>query len=60
MPTHQIATVPIAALVIIGSILVALGLLVAGSLEIVGLGLGALIVAAALGTFLAISASRRP
>jgi len=59
MPTYQGATVPIAALTIIGCVLVALGLLAAGSVEIVALGLGALALAAVLGTVLAIAASRR-
>ena len=59
MPLNQAATVPIAALAIIGCLLVALGLLAAGSVEIVALGLAALVVAAVLGTLLAIATAPR-
>jgi hypothetical protein len=59
MASNQIAVVPIAALTFIGCLLVALGLFAAGSVEIVGLGLGSLIVAAVLGTIVSVVGSRR-
>jgi hypothetical protein len=52
------AAVPIAGLTIIGSILVFLGVIAGGAEMIIALGLGAVAVAAVLGTILANTASR--
>jgi hypothetical protein len=57
MPLNQ-AIVPISALTTIGCVLVVLGLLAGGAIEIVGLGLGAVVVAAVLGTVLVILGGR--
>jgi fucose permease len=53
------ATVPVAALTVIGCVLVVLGLLAGGAVEIIVLGLVSVAVAGVLGTILAIATSRR-
>jgi fucose permease len=53
------ATVPVAALTTIGCVLVVLGLLAGGAVEIIVLGLVSVAVAGVLGTILAIATSRR-
>lgn len=53
------ATVPVAALTAIGCVLVVLGLLAGGAVEIIVLGLVSVAVAGVLGTILAIATSRR-
>lgn len=58
MPSNQSATVPVTALTIIGCVLVALGLLAAGNMQIIVAGLGAVALAAVLGTVLAIFGGR--
>jgi hypothetical protein len=58
VPSNQ-ATLPIATLTTIGCVLVVLGLLAGGAVEIVVLGLAAVTLAAVLGTIVAIATSRR-
>ncbi len=59
MRANDVAIIPIGALTLAGCILVVLGLFAAGSIELVALGLGSLVVAAVLGTVLAVVDGRR-
>ena len=58
MRSNDIAIIPIGALTLVGVLLIALGLFAAGSIELVALGLGSLVIAAVLGTILAVVGGR--
>ncbi len=59
MSSNSAATVPILVLLVLGCVLAVLGVVAGGSLEVMALGLGAVALAAVLGTTVAVFGGRR-